>query len=141
MKFDLGGKLYEFDGATLSIGEARAVKRNTGLGVLEFERGIKTLDPDAVAALIWVTLRRAGEEAEWDAVDQYDIGEFGASISEHLVADARAAMERSAAEHGPVPEVDPGPGEGAGEDVEHAAPDTSAAEGGDSPAGGASVAA
>lgn len=54
------GQEYPYDGR-LMLAEAMAVKTATGMGVLQFEDGVRELDPFAVAAIVWIARRRAGE--------------------------------------------------------------------------------
>jgi hypothetical protein len=52
----------------LSIGEARTIKRNTGMSISEWRLGLMTLhreDPDVLAGIVFVLRHRAGEQVDW----------------------------------------------------------------------------
>lgn len=61
MKIVVGDQTYEHDPARFMSSEARAVKRAIGMNPDEFNKGLGEDDPDAVAALVWILRRRAGE--------------------------------------------------------------------------------
>jgi hypothetical protein len=71
VKLSLDGREYQaktyslFD---LSIGEARTIKRNTGMSISEWRLGLMTLhreDPDVLAGIVFVLRHRAGEQVDW----------------------------------------------------------------------------
>ncbi|MGH7964163.1 MAG: hypothetical protein ACRERD_20465 [Candidatus Binatia bacterium] len=63
----------------LTLGEARVIKRNTGLTLSDWRLGLITWgreDPDVLAGLLYVLKTRAGEHVLWadlDAVNAQDI--------------------------------------------------------------------
>lgn len=61
MKVVVGDQTYDHDPNRFMSSEARAVKRATGMNPDEFNKGLAEDDPFAVAALVWVLRRRAGE--------------------------------------------------------------------------------
>lgn len=73
LRFDLDGATYRFDQARLSIAEARLVKRHTGWGYALWDSQIQLLDPDAIAALVLLAKRRAGEDVAWGDLDEVDL--------------------------------------------------------------------
>lgn len=108
MKFDLDGKTYEFTGDRLSIGEAREVKRHLGVTLAQFdldlklwERGIGIPDGDTFAGVVWIAMRRAGEEPDLAVIDRIDIGQLGESVAAHKKADDGEPSE-SESESGPA---------------------------------------
>lgn len=61
MRVVVGDKTYEHDPRKFMSSEARAVKHATGMNPDEFNKGLGQDDPFAVAALVWILRRRAGE--------------------------------------------------------------------------------
>lgn len=98
MKFSLDGRSYEV-AIDLSIGEARAVKRHTGLSVTQL-LSLPMSDADVAAALVWVAKRRAGEEITWDDVDQLDLITLVASIEYDAPAEDQGDPDSDTAEPG-----------------------------------------
>lgn len=78
----LGGKTYEADLAALvnlSIGEARIIKRETGLTVMGWMDGMQAFnkqDPDILAGLVFLFKSRAGETVDWGDLDKISVKEF-----------------------------------------------------------------
>ena len=82
MKLTLGDTEYQsdlFPLLKLTIGEARVIKRNTGMNIGQWRAGLSNLgeeDPDILAALVFLLRSRAGELVDWDelnALSEYDI--------------------------------------------------------------------
>lgn len=82
MKLTLGGSEYRsgiLDLYRLTLGEARVIKRNTGLTLSDWRLGLITWgreDPDVLAGLLYVLKIRAGEHVLWadlDTVNAQDI--------------------------------------------------------------------
>lgn len=56
----------------LSIGEARVIKRQTGMTIADWRMGLATIqreDPDIFAGLVFLFRGRAGETVNWDQID------------------------------------------------------------------------
>lgn len=73
--FTLNGKTYRssvMDLVRLSIGEARVIKRETGMKIADWRdtfRAIDREDPDLLIGLAYLMRTRAGELAEWSDLD------------------------------------------------------------------------
>ena len=74
LTFTLDGCEYKVTLDRLSIAEAREIKRYTGvtLGTLAM-LAAGVVDADAVAALVSLAKRRAGEDIDWAEIDQIDV--------------------------------------------------------------------
>lgn len=59
--FTYADQKYTYDDEKMGLGEARWVKRETGLVGAEFFNAARTLDPDAIVAILVMAMRRAGE--------------------------------------------------------------------------------
>lgn len=76
MKLTLDDVEYEsrlIDMFTMSIGEARTIKRQTGLTVGDYHDGLKTLDrldPDIFLSMVFLLKSRAGETVDWDVLNE-----------------------------------------------------------------------
>jgi hypothetical protein len=68
-RLGLDGNVLEFDESRLTVAEHRAVKKSTGMTLADIANGLKSGDLDATAGLVWLTLRRAGHDIAWDALD------------------------------------------------------------------------
>lgn len=90
MKFSVRDRWYDLAEDHLSIGEARAVKRETGMGVAEWSLSLRAMDPDALAAMVWVATRRAGEPMDWSEIDELDMADLAESIAAEAVAEKPA---------------------------------------------------
>lgn len=74
--FQFGDQSYDYDDDTMGLGEARFVKAETGLYGSAFFEAVKTMDPDAIACLVVLAMRRAGKtdatmESVGEEVDGY----------------------------------------------------------------------
>lgn len=76
MRFRIGEDVYEWDDTTLTVAEARVIKKNTGMGLRSFTNGLNDVDPDAIAAMIFLARRRKGEAVRWQDMDDIDLGSF-----------------------------------------------------------------
>lgn len=80
LTFDYDGQTYEFDQNKLDLTEAIAVKVETGgMTIKAFQLGINELDPDALKAMVWLSLRRAGTAVRYADVT-FDVVELLSSI-------------------------------------------------------------
>ena len=90
MKLTLGDKTYVSDLRPLkepSIGEARAIKRATGLTIAGWNEGLENLgqlDPDVLAGLVFLLRRRAGETVDWAEIDAVPLADLAAGLSFEL---------------------------------------------------------
>lgn len=75
MQIVVDGSTYDFDTATLRVGEMRALKKASGLKIKDFTEGLAESDPDALTALVWLAKRRCGEHIKFDDLD-FDLSDF-----------------------------------------------------------------
>lgn len=75
MQIVVDGTEYDFDTATLRVGEMRALKKASGMKIKDFTEGLADADPDALTALVWLAKRRAGEHIKFDDLD-FELGDF-----------------------------------------------------------------
>jgi len=73
IKFKLDGETYEYDDTSLSVKEARIIKKNAGMGLVSWARGLADGDPDALVAMVWLAKTRAGEAIRWQDLDDLDL--------------------------------------------------------------------
>lgn len=73
LRFVLDGTKYEYDDTTLTVKEARVIKKNTGFGLVTWAQGLQIGDPDALVAMVWLAKTRAGEAVRWQDFDDFDL--------------------------------------------------------------------
>lgn len=83
MKFRIEGEDLEFEEDTLTVAEARLIKKHTGMGLKSFAEGSKDGDPDALVAIVFLAKRRAGQAVRWQDLDSLDLAKLEA-ISESV---------------------------------------------------------
>lgn len=99
---------YDFDPESLydlTIGEARAIKAQTGLTVTDWRLGLVTSyrqDPDVLAGIVWVVRRRAGETVDWADIDRISTTE----LLESVIDLDEPAEEPAETVSEPAPETD-----------------------------------
>lgn len=68
---------YTFDDEKMGLGEARWIKQECGLLPKEFFPAVQNLDPDAIACMIVLAMRRAGvEDATIESICEDENGLF-----------------------------------------------------------------
>lgn len=67
--------VLEYDETKLKLSEARRLQKATGLGPQELADGLKGFNLEAVAALVWLALLRAGIEVAFEDLD-FDLSAF-----------------------------------------------------------------
>lgn len=104
MKLTLNGTEYQsklFALLNPSIGEARIIKRHTGMSISEWRLGLMTLhreDPDVLAGLVFILKHRAGEQVDWSELEQLSSQELNEAITvEDGDLDPPAPVEPAAA--------------------------------------------
>ncbi|WP_435251705.1 hypothetical protein [Streptomyces tendae] len=103
------GTRYDFDQEHLLVAEARELKTYTGLTPPRWAMGIDEGDPDAVAFLIFLSKKRAGETLRFSDLDNLDYADIEIEPVEEPADAADAGQE------GEVPAGDPtGPPPGTG---------------------------
>lgn len=106
--FRWNGKAYDFDDERMSLGEARWVKAETGLHGPEFFKAVQRMDPDAMAALMVIAMRRAGEtDTTMDSIAEAENGYFEmiGSVQVKEKPENRAARRRKTVNDAEVPPV------------------------------------
>lgn len=73
LRFVLEDIKYEYDDSTLTVKEARVIKKNTGFGLVTWAQGLQIGDPDALVAMVWLAKTRAGEAVRWQDFDNFDL--------------------------------------------------------------------
>lgn len=69
MKIRIDGETYTWDGEdNLSLDEAIALERATGLSIEDFEKGLADRGLSTVKALIWIMMQRAKKDITLDDV-------------------------------------------------------------------------
>jgi hypothetical protein len=79
LKFVLDGTKYEYDDSTLSVKEARVIKKNTGFGLVTWAQALQIGDPDALVAMVWLAKTRNGEAVRWQDFDNFDLASLDLS--------------------------------------------------------------
>lgn len=91
VRFELDGTDYAYDTDTYPLFEARLVKALTGLNAGAYIQGIAAMDEEALAAMVYLAKRRAGEEVEWDDLGTLDLMVLIQSIGESRIEDETEA--------------------------------------------------
>lgn len=73
IKFGLGDTEYEYDDTTMTVAEARIIKKHTAMGLRSWAMGLQDMDPDALVGLVFLAKRRSGEAVRWQDLDSMDI--------------------------------------------------------------------
>jgi len=87
-RFRLNGNDYDYDPAALfdlTFGEARGLKAGTGLTIADWHQGLTSIhraDPDVLAGIVWVVLRRAGGPVDWADVDAISTVDLLGSVTD-----------------------------------------------------------
>lgn len=76
IKLTVQGVLYEFDNERLLLAEAREMKTLTGLTPPRWSVALDEGDADAVAALIFMAKKRAGETLRFSDLDTLDYADI-----------------------------------------------------------------
>lgn len=69
MKVLIDGQAYEYDNARLLFSEAAFVQKKTGMKLPQWQRGLEEQDAFAVAGLVYILRKRAGEQPDWDTLE------------------------------------------------------------------------
>lgn len=92
IKFGLGDSSYEYDDTTMTVAEARIIKKHTEMGLRSWAMGLQDMDPDALVGLVFLAKRRAGEAVRWQDLDNLDIAAI-TLVAEEDVVDADPPAE------------------------------------------------
>jgi hypothetical protein len=80
LNFSLNGVDYAFDVEKFSLREAREVAELTGLTLPEYTSGLINMNNvEALAAMVYLARKRAGEECSYSDID-FDVIDLAASI-------------------------------------------------------------
>lgn len=90
VRFSIDDVKYTYDTDTLLVAEARYIKKQFGLTAGEFLQGIAQLDGDALASMVFVSKRRAGEHVVPGDLDSLDLMPLITSIGEAANAEDEA---------------------------------------------------
>lgn len=95
--FQFGDESYNYDDELMGLGEARFVKEETGLYGSAFFDAVKTMDPDAIACLVVLAMRRAGKtDATVESVSEEVDGYFQFIRTVNETPSAKNRAERRA---------------------------------------------
>ena len=82
----LGGRTYTsglVDLVQVSIGEARTIKKATGMTIADWRdtfRRVDREDPDLLIGMVYLMRTRAGETAEWSDLDHMPVKDLMAAF-------------------------------------------------------------
>ncbi len=82
IKFALGDTTYEYDDGTMTVAEARFIKKYASMGLRSWALALQDMDPDALVGLVFLAKRRAGEAVRWQDLDTLDIASIALSAEE-----------------------------------------------------------
>lgn len=100
MQFKYKNKTYSMDlEDKLSVAEARALKQHTGMTIQDWMDGIQAADVDALCGIVFLAVRRAGDDIEWSDMDDMDLMQLAADVAEVN------GMDVEALKRGEVPAV------------------------------------
>lgn len=70
-----GTKYPVLDPLEWTLAEASFIRKRTGQRVAEIGPNATLSDPEAIAALIYVAKKRAGEKVRWEDFEEFTVGE------------------------------------------------------------------
>ena len=81
MRFKLNGPIgegreIEFDQDSMTVKEARLLKKLTGMGLRQFGEGMRNGDIDALMGMVYLAMRRQGVVVPWRSLDDFNIGDL-----------------------------------------------------------------
>ncbi|MYR84088.1 hypothetical protein GTY41_03795 [Streptomyces sp. SID685] len=82
IKLKVEGVEYEWDGDRLLVAEARELKVHTGFTPGRWLAAVDEGDPDALAALIYLAKKRAGETLRFSDLDTLDYADFDLEVAD-----------------------------------------------------------
>lgn len=102
MKIKVDGREYEYDPNRLLFSEAAFVQKKTGMKIQEWQQGLADMDAFALAGVVYIVRKRAGETPDWDTLD-FDIAslEFVDDDEAEQPAPKEAGLDGSETETSP----------------------------------------
>lgn len=82
IKLKVEGTEYEWDSDRLLVAEARELKVHTGFTPPRWLAALDEQDPDALAALIYMAKKRAGESLRFSDLDTLDYADFELEVED-----------------------------------------------------------
>ena len=82
INFKVGESAYDYDDTTMTVAEARLIKKHSGFGLKSWAMGLQDMDPDALVGLVFLAKRRAGEAIRWQDLDNLDIAAIALSAGD-----------------------------------------------------------
>ena len=110
VKLTVEGTEYEWDTDRLLVAEARELKTYTGFTPPRWLAALDEDDPDAIAGLIYMAKKRAGETLRFSDLDGLDYADF--SMEPVGPESEQAQGEQAGAEAGVQSAADPTPASG-----------------------------
>ncbi|MCX3064203.1 hypothetical protein [Streptomyces beihaiensis] len=106
IKLTVEGIDYEFDDQRMLVSEAREIKTLTGLTVPKLFAGVEEGDGDAIAALVFLAKKRAGEALRFSELDSLNLADVDLEVApDHDEAVAQAAQDAQHAAGAPAQQV------------------------------------
>jgi hypothetical protein len=110
IKLTVEGAEYEWDTDRLLVAEARELKQYTGFRPNKWLEAVDEGDPDAMAGLIYLAKKRAGETLRFSDLDTLNYADFDLEVVPPAVEEKPA--EQPAEQVEVQPGVDPTPASG-----------------------------
>lgn len=92
MQIHFEDKDYELELDDIDVQQARIIKRQTGLTLLQLQKGLEEVDVDCLVALYWLMKKQNGETVDMNKVN-FPVVRFGEAVITALIEKARAAEE------------------------------------------------
>lgn len=106
IKLTVEGVDYEFDDKRMLVAEAREIKTLTGLTVPKLFAGVEEGDADAIASLVFLAKKRAGEALRFSELDSLDLADVDLDVvpdHDELAQAAQDVQQASEAAADPTP--------------------------------------
>lgn len=97
MNINFEGKDYHLDLDEIDVQQARTIKRQTGLTLLQLQKGLEDVDVDSMVALYWLMMVQNGTTVDMNKVN-FPVVKFGEAVINALMEEAKAAEENPTAE-------------------------------------------
>lgn len=116
MHFKLNGPIGEgreiqFDQDTMTVKEARLLKKLTGMGLRSFGEGMRDGDVDALMGMVYLAMRRDGVAIPWRRLDDFNIGDLDVIADDEEEAAKLEAARNTVVDGEVVDEDEFGPGD------------------------------
>ncbi|HWU24077.1 MAG TPA: hypothetical protein VN088_21255 [Nocardioides sp.] len=103
IKLTVEGTEYEWDSDRLLVAEARELKTYTGFTPPRWLAALDEQDPDALAALIYMAKKRAGESLRFSDLDTLDYANFELEVVDPDAGAPSGAEDQEQQDADPTP--------------------------------------